>query len=105
MTLSILWLFLTVPWVGLQCVFVVFPDHTHLGNTPFFITEQPKTYLLWSCQKVCDALLYLLDNLFIRFGSELFRQVVCISMGTYCDPLVTDFIFVLLLERLHVVSF
>ena len=25
-----LWLFLTVPLVGLQCVIVVFPDHTHL---------------------------------------------------------------------------
>ena len=24
------WLFLTVPWVGLRCVVVVFPDHTHL---------------------------------------------------------------------------
>ena len=23
-------LFLTVPWVGLQCVIVVFPDHTRL---------------------------------------------------------------------------
>ena len=28
-TLSVLWLFLTVPWVGLQYVIVVFPDHTH----------------------------------------------------------------------------
>ena len=27
---NVLWLFLTVPWVGLQCVIVVFPDHTHL---------------------------------------------------------------------------
>ena len=26
----VLWLFLTVPWVDLQCVIVVFPDHTHL---------------------------------------------------------------------------
>ena len=26
----VLWLFLTVPWVGQQCVIVVFPDHTHL---------------------------------------------------------------------------
>ena len=25
-----LWLFHTVPWVGLQCVIVIFPDHTHL---------------------------------------------------------------------------
>ena len=28
-TINLLWLFLTVPWVGLQCVIVVFPDHTH----------------------------------------------------------------------------
>ena len=26
-TVNVLWLFLTVPWVGLQYVFVVFPDH------------------------------------------------------------------------------
>ena len=25
----VVWLFLTVPWVGLQFVIVVFPDHTH----------------------------------------------------------------------------
>ena len=29
-TTNVLWLFLMVPWVGLQCVIVVFPDHTHL---------------------------------------------------------------------------
>ena len=29
-TLNNLWLFLTVPLVGLQCVIVVFPYHTHL---------------------------------------------------------------------------
>ena len=29
-TINVLWFFLTVPWVGLQCVIVVFPDHTHL---------------------------------------------------------------------------
>ena len=28
-TINVLWLFLTVPCVGLQCVIVVFPDHTH----------------------------------------------------------------------------
>ena len=27
---NVLWLFLTVTWVGLQFVIVVFPDHTHL---------------------------------------------------------------------------
>ena len=29
-TINTLWLFLTVPWVGLQYVIVVLPDHTHL---------------------------------------------------------------------------
>ena len=29
-TVNALWLFLTVPWVGLQCVIVVYPDHTHI---------------------------------------------------------------------------
>ena len=30
---SVLWLFLKLPWVGLQCVIVAFPDHT---DTYFF---------------------------------------------------------------------
>ena len=30
LSLNVLWLFRTVPWVSLQCEIVVFPDHTHL---------------------------------------------------------------------------
>ena len=63
---------------------------------PFFTSEQPKRYKLWSCQKMCDALHYLLDNMFIRFGSKLYRQIVGIPMGTNCAPLVADlFCFVM----------
>ena len=29
-SVSVLWLFVTVSWVGLQSAIVVFPDHTHL---------------------------------------------------------------------------
>ena len=29
-TVNVRWFFLTVPWIGLQCMIVVFPDHTHL---------------------------------------------------------------------------
>ena len=39
---------------------------------------------------MCDALHYLLDNIFIRFGSKLYRQIVGIPVGTYCAPLVAD---------------
>ena len=39
---------------------------------------------------MCDALHYLLDNIFIRFGSKLNGQIVGIPMGTNCAPLVAD---------------
>ena len=55
----------------------------------FLTSEQPKRYKLWSCQKMFDALHYLLD-IFIRFGSNLYRQIVGIPMGINCAPLVTD---------------
>ena len=29
-TINVLWLFVAMPWVDLQCVIVVFPDHAHL---------------------------------------------------------------------------
>ena len=53
----------------------------------FFASEEHKKYDLWSCQKVTDALIYLLDNIYIRFGSKLYRQNVGIPMGTNCAPL------------------
>ena len=39
---------------------------------------------------MCDALSYLLDNINIRFGTKLYRQIVGIPMGTNCAPLVAD---------------
>ena len=53
---------------------------------------------LWSCQKVCDALVYLLDNIFIRIGTKLYRQTIGIPMGTNCAPLVAD-LFLFCYER------
>ena len=56
----------------------------------FFTSENPKKYHAWSCQNVCDASILLLDSIFIRFGTNLFGQVVGIPMGTNCAPLVAD---------------
>ena len=55
-------------------------------------------YHLWSCQNVCDALSFLLDNIYIRFGTKLYRQIVGIPMGTNCAPLVAD-LFLFCYER------
>ena len=61
----------------------------------FFTSEKPKKYHAWSCQ---NALTFLLDNIFIRFCTKLYRQVVGIPMGTNCAPLVAD-LFLFCYER------
>ena len=63
-----------------------------------FTSEKPKNFHAWSCQNVCDALTFLLDNIFIQFGTKLYRQVVGIPMGTNCAPLVAD-LFLFCYER------
>ena len=64
----------------------------------FFTSEDTKRYKLWSCQNVCEALIYLLDYIYIRFGTKLYRQIVGIPMGTNCAPLVAD-LFLFCYER------
>ena len=56
----------------------------------FFTSDAVRNYNFWSCQKVCEALTFLLDNIYIRFSSKLYRQIVGIPTGTNCVPLVAD---------------
>ena len=60
------------------------------GQRAFFTSDVYKNYNLWSCQKVCEALFYLLDTIFIRFGTKLYRKIIGIPMGTNCAALVAD---------------
>ena len=66
----------------------------------FTLTDHYRGYHLWSCQNVhvCDALSFLLDKIYIRFGTKLYRQIVGIPMGTNCAPLVAD-LFLFSYER------
>ena len=49
-------------------------------------------------KNVYEALIYLLDNIYIRFGAKLYRQIVGIPMSTNCAPLVAD-LFLFCYER------
>ena len=64
----------------------------------FLLRKDLKKYHAWSCQNVYEALTYLLDDIFIRFGTKQYRQVVGVPMGTYCAPLVAD-LFLFCYER------
>ena len=52
-----------------------------------FSLPRNRKYSLWTCQKVTETLVYLLGNIYIRFGSKLYGQKVGIPMGTNCTPL------------------
>ena len=52
---------------------------------------------------MCEALINLLDNIYIRFGTKLYRQIVGIPMGTNCAPLVAD-LFLFCYEKVFVSS-
>ena len=69
----------------------------------FFASGDTERCGLWSCQNVCKALIYLLDNIYIRFGTKLCGQVVGIPMGTNCVPLVAG-LFLFCYERDFVTS-
>ena len=64
----------------------------------FFTSDALRNYNQWSCQKVCETLTFLLDNIYIRFGSKLYRQIVGIPMRTNFAPLVAD-LFLFCYER------
>ena len=48
--------------------------------------------------RLYDALSYLLENIYFRFGNKLYRQIVGFPMGTNCAPLVAD-LFLFCYER------
>ena len=64
----------------------------------FTSADHYRGYYLWSCQNVCDALSFLLDNIYIRFGTKLYRQIISIPVCTNCAPLVAD-LFLFCYER------
>lgn len=64
----------------------------------FFSSNEVEHYTHWTCVDVCNALNFLLDNIFVRYGDTIYRQVVGIPMGTNCAPLVAD-LFLYCYER------
>ena len=48
-----------------------------------FSNQNSLKYHAWSSQKVFDAHTFLLDNIFIRSGTKLYRQIVGSPMSTY----------------------
>ena len=64
----------------------------------FFTNDPVKNYTMWTCSDVCKSLAFLLENIYVRYGNAIHRQVISIPMGTNCAPLVAD-LFLYCYER------
>ena len=68
------------------------------SDNAFFTDRNVSRYSHWTCDEVCKALNFLLDNIFVRFGNNVYRQTDGIPMGTNCAPLIAD-LFLYCYER------
>ena len=54
--------------------------------------------MVFQTLNVCEASINLLNNIYIRFGTKLYRRIIGIPMDTNCAPLVAD-LFLFCYER------
>ena len=47
-------------------------------------------YNYFSCRELCLAIDFLINDIYVRFGDSVFRQVIGIPMGTNSAPLLVD---------------
>ena len=59
-------------------------------NSTYVSNKIQKGKTGYSEEQVISMLEFLIDNIFVSFGGTLFQQVVGISMGTNCAPLLAD---------------
>ena len=68
-------------------------DHSKINcnaSRAFFSEEVHSKYLSLDATQLCTLIDYLIDNIYIVFGSNVFRQTIGIPMGTDCAPLLAD---------------
>ena len=56
----------------------------------FFSEDKYNKYTTLDRNELCTLINYLIDNIYVKFGSYMFRQSIGIPMGTDCAPLLAD---------------
>ena len=64
----------------------------------FFTSDVYNSHNLWSCQKVCDALVYLLDNILLDLELNFIGKLLVFRCELIVPPLVAD-LFLFCYER------
>ena len=65
--------------------------HIKVGRNKRYSTNAPLNGdNKYTANDICKMTEFLVDNIYVRFGGQLFRQMVGIPMGTNCAPLLAD---------------
>ena len=67
--------------------------YTHIKvcrNKSYFNSDPLNGDNKYTANDICKMIEFLADNIYVRFGGLLFRQMVGIPMGTNCEPLLAD---------------
>ena len=67
--------------------------YTHIKvcrNKSYFTSDPLNGDNKYTADDICNMTEFLVDNIYVRFGGQLFRQIVGIPMGTNCAPLLAD---------------
>ena len=65
--------------------------HIKVGRNKNYFTSDPLNGdNKYTANDICKMIEFLVDNIYVRFGGQLFRQMVGIPMGTNCAPLLAD---------------
>ena len=65
--------------------------HIKVGRNKSYLTSDPLNGdNKYTANDICKMIEFLVDNIYVRFGGQLFRQTVGIPMGTNCAPLLAD---------------
>ena len=50
------------------------------------------SYICWTCAELCRAFIFLMEKIYmyVQFEGMVNQQIVGISMGTNCAPLIAD---------------
>ena len=66
------------------------PTSKFSRNKSCFTNDPLNGYNKYTASDICKMIEFLVDNIYVRFDGQLFRQIVGIPMGTNCAPLLAD---------------
>ena len=67
--------------------------HIKVGRNKSYFTSDPLNGdNKYTANDICKIIEFLVDNMYVRFGGQLFRQKVGIPMGTSCALLLADLV-------------